>query len=368
MVDLGLSTMALAVYSQTQNHPTAAEEAVSRYYQLLGMAQTQIAEVESRIMDKNSIDSCLLAIYLMGRYEGAIYSRSDAQSFHKLHSWNHHDGAMGILKVWNDTLSHTAPSVIVRETRRGLMRSCVLRDLDLPEWMENGKRFGEAGLELEYDNLNVRLIKLRHATLQLGPPKPVHYQELAHCERLYEEARGLDDAFQAWSCHLTHPPREHLIADADVLRLKHFWSLKLYSYESPGCAAIWALYFSQRLLISSVRLILLAHTRYGPLKDFADERERRMKEQSQALADSIASSLPVCLDQVRVENDCVLLDSKTVQPLHASCVVWPLTIAGSARSISEEQRNWFRAELAGVGRVLGAGVIIEAEEEEWPTL
>jgi hypothetical protein len=378
MVDLALATMALAVYAQTQDYPTAAQEAASRYQRLLGMAQTQIAEIDLRGMDEKSIDSCLLAIFFMGRYESTMYSAQEADSFRKMHSWSHHDGAMSILKVWDDKLSHKSPSIIVRESRRGLMRSCILRDLDLPEWMEDGGRFGEKGLEAEYDHLNVRLIKLRYATVRLDArveawlkthdrlDQPDGHRMLVESEFLYEEARRLEDALEDWSTRLSHPPTEHTITDPGVLALKHFWSLRLLGYKTSGYGIIWSLYFAQRLFIGSIRLRLLNHTRYGPLKDFTNERERICKEQSQGIADRISASLPSCFEQVRVVNESVMVDSKKVQPLQAVGMVWPLTIAGSASGINTQQQSWFRAELAGAGRTLGAGVIAAAED--WPML
>jgi hypothetical protein len=97
MVDLALSSIALAVYSRTQQHPLAATEASSRYYRLLRVAQERIAQLGIPTLDERNIDACLLAFFLMGRFEGATHRPSDLnskESFTWLHNFSHHDGAM----------------------------------------------------------------------------------------------------------------------------------------------------------------------------------------------------------------------------------------------------------------------------------
>ena len=77
MVDLALSSMALAVFSRTQKHPAAATEASPRYYRLLRVAQERIAQLGISTLDEQKIDACLLAIFLMGRYEGTMHHSGD---------------------------------------------------------------------------------------------------------------------------------------------------------------------------------------------------------------------------------------------------------------------------------------------------
>lgn len=76
-------------------------------------------------------------------------------SFNSLQSWSHHDGAIAILKVWNNNPSHDAPTFIMTQTRRGSIMSSLLRSLPIPQWIQNGRRFGEDKLELDYDRLAV---------------------------------------------------------------------------------------------------------------------------------------------------------------------------------------------------------------------
>jgi len=109
IVDLAISSMALAVYSRTQQHRPAAIEASIKYQQLLQVAQATIPTLSER-----NIDACLLAIFLMSRYEDAMHNPRSLNSkipfSSSLRSFSHHDGAMAILKIWKDQLSHSQPA------------------------------------------------------------------------------------------------------------------------------------------------------------------------------------------------------------------------------------------------------------------
>lgn len=207
VVDLALSSMALAVYSRIQQHPPAAIEASSRYYRLLRVAQERIAQLAIPTLGERDIDACLLAASLMGRYEGATLRPGDLNSKDSstsLQSWSHHDGAMAILKVWNDNLSHRTATFIIKQTRRALIKCSLLRNLPLPNWKLNGNCFGEHGLELDYDRIVVRILNLHHASANLQQTDGL---QISKAEKLNHEARELDKALQVWiaqipsTCH-----------------------------------------------------------------------------------------------------------------------------------------------------------------------
>jgi hypothetical protein len=91
MVDLALSSMALAVYSRIQQHPPAAIEASSRYYRLLRVAQERIAQLAIPTLDERDIDACLLAALYgsvrrrnapsrRSQFEGLIYVAAELVS------------------------------------------------------------------------------------------------------------------------------------------------------------------------------------------------------------------------------------------------------------------------------------------------
>jgi hypothetical protein len=203
MVDLALSSMALAVYSRTQQHPPAAAEASSRYYRLLRVAQERIAQLANPTLDEQNIEACLLAVSLMGRYECAMRRPGDTDSkdsFTSIQRWCHHDGAMAILKVWNDNPSHKPGTFIVKQIRRGLIKSSILRSLPLPDWLLDGNHFGEQERELDYDRIVVRVVNLHHASTNLLQEDGL---QILNAEKLSNEAREIEKALQEW---LTNVP------------------------------------------------------------------------------------------------------------------------------------------------------------------
>jgi hypothetical protein len=91
--------MALAVFSRTQRHPLAAVEASLKYQKLLQSTQYAILS-----LDAENIDICLITIFFMSRYEGAIYNPEDDNPKYSitsaLLSFRHHDGAHSVLKIY----------------------------------------------------------------------------------------------------------------------------------------------------------------------------------------------------------------------------------------------------------------------------
>lgn len=380
MVDLALTSLALAVFSRTQHHPPAATEASSRYCHLLRVAQERIAQVTIPTCDERNIDACLLAVILMGRYEAAMYRPADLNSKDSLFTsqqiWSHHDGSMAILKVWNDNLSHNTRSCIVRETRRGLIRSSLLRNRPLPDWLLNGDRFGEHNLGLEYDRIVVRIVNLRYAFASF---QPKHGLQAAKLVELNKEARELDRALQEWAANIpsTWSYHRHTLENPDAWPRRHFYSSIVYSHSSPGYVAVWSQYFGTRMLINSTRVRILELSSANPLLDFDCEQQRlECLTQLKAMADSLASTIPFCLDRFTVDNpnspNCqptiTLNTNEEIKPSLASLAVWPLTIASSIEGIDVSQHLWFRSVLANLGRIVGDGIFEYVETDQWATL
>lgn len=380
MVDLALSSMALFVYSKAQNFPPAATEASSKYYRLLRLAQERISQVGVPTLDERNIDACLLAVLLMGRYEGATYRPGDhnsRDSFTSLQSWSHHDGAMAILKVWNDNLSHNPATYIIKQIRRGLIKSSLLRNLPLPNWMLNGDRFGERDLKLDYDCIIVRIVNLHYNSASLQQKNGL---QIVKAEELKNEARELDKALQDWAAHFPSgwSYQRHILTEPDPNPRRHFYSSIVYSYSRHGYAAVWSLYFATRMLINSTRLRVLGASRPNPLVDFTYEQQRlECNTQLKAMADSLASTIPFCLERFKVveypnspirQTSIMLNTNEEVKPSLANLVVWPLTIASSLEGIDVRQQLWFRSELARLGRITGAGILECAETGQWAIL
>ncbi|OAL29315.1 hypothetical protein AYO22_02209 [Fonsecaea multimorphosa] len=168
MVDLALSCTAMNVFSRVKRHPEAGMEASRKYAVLLRMVKQRISDFDSPACVRPSaaeVDACLMAVFLMGRYEA---TRPTVSSTASLQRSFHLEGALAILKVWiqnADPMSHATP--IIRFGRRGLITSSLRHNLQLPDWILDGERFGEHGLELAFDRIFVGAVNLHHACEQL---------------------------------------------------------------------------------------------------------------------------------------------------------------------------------------------------------
>ncbi|MCJ1406148.1 hypothetical protein MMC19_000213 [Ptychographa xylographoides] len=381
ILDLAVSCMALAVFSRTQQHPPAAIEASTKYQQLL-----QSAQVAIRSLDQGNIDTCLLAIFFMSRYEDAVHRPGHANVKTPItstfQSFSHHDGALAILEAWTKYLSRTHPATdVIKHTRRSLIKSALLRTLAVPDWMLKGTLFGEHGLEHEYDCIVVRIANIRHrlSTVlveETGLRSPHEINSTA--EMLHEEARDIDRTLQDWTTHFpsTWCYRRHLLPNPHPSPTRDFYSPIVYSYSSPAYAAVWNQYYAMRMLINSTRLRILKLS----LPDsgyLAAQQRLECLAHMQIMASDLASSVPFCLQRFRVTdgsnssyhpNSVVLTTNEDIKPYLASLLAWPLTIASSLASLDIKQKTWFQSELAHVGRTVGISVLESAEADQWMEL
>ncbi|KAI9783150.1 MAG: hypothetical protein M1835_003877 [Candelina submexicana] len=378
MVDLAVSSMALAVYARTQQHPQAIIEASLTYQRLLGVAQERIVSGETISVDEQNLDAFLLAILLMGRYEGVMHRSNDIKSsgsFKSFQSWSHHDGAMAILKVWKGNPNRAPATKIIQQTRRGLIRSSLLRNLPLPQWILDGVCFGEDAKG--YDNIFTRAVNLHHAMLSLQENDEDHTAQAAD---LVLELRKLEEALQDWVARFpsSWSYQRHTLTIVGPWPRKHFFSPVVLSYTELGYGVVWSPYFATSILINSVRWRVL---KFSPLKRLVgslyEQQQLECISQLSAMADELASTIPFVLGRIKVLDDSdsssrqpsIKLNMKEeIKPHLASLAVWPLTIASSLEGINIRQQLWFRCELATLGRTLGASVLECAETSEWATL
>ena len=378
MVDLAISSMALAIFGRIQKHPRAIQEASARYYNLLRVVQERINRLGAQRPDEREIDACLLTVFLMGRYENAIQHPGDVrskESFAALKSWSHHDGAIAILKVWYDHVRSNTASFIVKQTRRGLIKSCLLRNILLPAWMRDGACFNEQDLELVYDRVVVRVVDLHHASMDLQTNDDLRATNI---ETLNKEARELNRALQDWATHIpsTCSPRKHMTEPHNQPRT-HFYSPMVYSYPKSGNAGAWAQHFSTNMLINSSRLrILNFYCQNSSIEPSYELQRSECSTQIRTIADKLAATVPFCLERFKVEQpsqpdrevSVTLNKDEKVRPSLASLAIWPLTVAASLDGMEPVQQKWFRSELARLGRIVGDGILECAETSGCITL
>lgn len=379
MLDLAVSTMALAIFSRMKHHPPAAIEASKQYHQLL-----QITQVKVISLNKGNIDACLLAIAFMGRYEEVIYQPGclslNTASVATMQSFSHHDGALATLKMWKVYLSHSLPVTnVIKHTRRGMIRSALIRNRALPEWMLDGTSFGEHSLELEYDRIVVRISDVRQRLFTLLVEETGQYRTSrglnSATDELNKELQDLDKALQDWTaqfpsawCH-----QRHALSEPHPWPIRDFYSPTVFSYSSPAHAAVCNRYYATRLLINSTRLKALNLSALGP-DDFAAGQRLECLSHMMNMANDLASSVPFSLQRFKItesprscsQSKLIILNTdEDIKPYMANLIVWPLTIASSLGGVDAKQAMWFRSELSRLGKVVGVGVLECAESDQW---
>ena len=373
MVELALSSMALAIFSRTKQYPPAAAEATLKYHRLLRVAQEKIALVGTPASDGKELDGYLLSISLMSRYESTALISDQITKKHCSTwgpCWSHHDGAMAILKFWHDSQSQSTLPKIIKHARRDLIKCFLLRNLPLPDWVLDGERFGETGCELEYDRILVRIVNLCYASQHDGFLQP------ESVERMNIEARELDDELRNWAAKVPSPRFfvKHVLTEPNTRPREHFYSSQVYSFAGLGSAADWNEYFTTKLLINSTRLKILDASHLHP-PCWVTHRMQRVKciNQMKSAADSLAATIPFCVGRFKAQDpdsaeqpsSLEFSTNEQIKPHLANLVVWPLTVASSVGGIDPKQRQWFRSELASIGKITGNGVLESAETASW---
>ena len=382
ILDIAMSAVALAVFSRIHKYPPAAVEASASYHQLLRVTQVAVCS-----MDANTIDACLAAIFLMGRYENIVHDpfkqpRSTGPFLKSHQSFSHHDGASALLKVWKEQMSTCHPATeTVKHIRRGVLKSSLLRNVLIPHWMEDGSSFGESGLELEYDRFIVQVAVLRQRLSALLKKTAINDAEPSSdielvplVKTLSDEAQDLEQVMRIWETNLPATWSYQKIFLPEVPS-KNFYSSTVYVYSSSFHALVRVQYYSMRLLVNNICM------RAEQLLS-RECRETQYLEYSSVLktvADHLAASLPSCLRRFQVTNDTeskssdqqlqiILNKEENLKPWMAELAVWPLTVASSSRDLDTEQRLWFRQQLSDCGRSIGDGVLEFEKADRWLSL
>lgn len=379
ILELAVSSMALAVFSQAQHDPQAAIEASLNYQKLLQSARMTISS-----LDGGNIVPCLLAIWFMGRYEQTEHrpSHIDPRTpfASQLRSIKHHDGALAILKTWKHYISHHQPVTdVIKHTRRSMIKSALLRNYAIPKWMLNGIYFGEQGFDLEYDrivvqlaNLRQRLSTLSHETHKGGSAFTKLFPKI---EELGDEIQRLDQASHVWATRIPSDwsPKLHEVADSQVLPTTDFYSPVVYTYPSLVHAAVWNQSYATRMLIHSTWLKIL------DLRDsIADCPARQQRVETfcnlESMANDLASSMPFCLQRIDIvqgpntsspQESVASTPNRELKPYVAALAVWPLSIASGLRNLDVGHQIWFRSQLARLGKPICERMFECADTNHW---
>lgn len=396
MVDKALTCVSMAVFARTRQAPIIAVDASVKYGRLLRMMQRKVQNMQSLLStssengdDEESIDAYLLTMLLMGRYESTMHDYNNGPNLYEgapsLQRWIHHEGALTILKQWSKRDSNfraSTPTNIMRLARRGMLQSSLRQNIPLQDWIIDGSRFGEHGLGLEYDRILVATIDLYQRVDSLSQCHSLIESTLLG---LVEDARAIDIRLQEWASKF--PDAKAL--DWHMLAPKPgSWSEVDYypstsdHFDRPGYAAVWILYFATRMLAKSTCLSVFNLRACLESLDptFVEEQRQECSQQLHLMADRMVSAVVAFsqLDKIGKKEKTLRrpLDSNVeepaaieVKPSVASLIIWPLAVAASIDGLESRQQQWFRAEIARIGKSIGNGFFeLAATCPEWTIL
>lgn len=346
--------MALAVYARTQSSSLAASEAFATYHRLLSLTQLEVVRPSP---DAHCIDACLLTIFLMGRCESVMHQLNEAlssESFGDIKSWSHHDGAMALLRFWHLHFREAADSSIAKQTRRGILKSLLLRAKPVPKWLQGGRDFGEQTLELKYDGIFARLVNLRSAVTMHPELIGTGFEN-----ELLSEARQIGQDLQDFEFSLAST---WVCSECEVTRPDHendpHSRVRLCTVSSH--VAILTHVLATTLLVNHVHSTILQH------RTIIDEESGSCQSGLHGAADNLTAMTAHYLKSLNVDNEMDHVQAQgRFRPYQVNPVIWPLTIAASVGSLDTDRLQWFKSTLVRLGKIVADGVLQRADSEEW---
>lgn len=370
IIDLAVSCMALAVFSRRYKYQPAAIEASVNYHQLLQVARTSMPSLVV-----SDVDTCLLSIFFMSRYEDVVYESKDLdQQAVGARSFRHHDGALSILEMWKHRLSADQPATdIMKYTRRGMIKSALLRKRSLPTWIVEGAIFGERGLELEYDRIITRLVNLRCEVFEYL--KSHSESDRPEAEKLAQEARDIDKTLEHWALHFpsSWSYQRYTLSDHGQFPTRNFFSPSVYNYSSLAHAAVWNQYYSTRMLSLSTRIRILQSDQFQAVAAL-DRELAECVSCADNMTFDLASSLPYSLERFKLgeldatptpEQPTIRESKEEIRPYFSSMTIWPLSLATNLENIQNRQVFWLRGRLQDLGRMSGYGMLESIANTPW---
>lgn len=357
MTQRAISVIALVLFGKTQNQPQAIVDACVAYQQLLQDIQVSISSP-----DECDIEACLLAIFCMGRYEDAVHSTNQPIThMWALRSSSHHDGALAVLKAFRNRQGSGTQDIpdIVKHTRRGMIKSALLRNRNLPEWIVEGKEFGEEGLELEKDSMLVKLVGLRQRlrSLRDGQEKGAH-NILQEAANIAKEAQDLDLEMSNWPNRFpsTWTREEHTLPAKPGIRDS---PQKVSSYQSFAYASIWTKHYAARMLVNSLLIQSLALANpLPPLSPTVSEISARANLTE--MAEEFQCSLPFCFGNLEGT-----VKEEDMHPITIRWVAWPLTMVMLVEEFEGALKEVFVDAIVSIGKRVGIGALEKAGDGMW---
>ncbi|KAJ5604454.1 hypothetical protein N7510_009608 [Penicillium lagena] len=335
-LQLAVSAFSLAVFGLARNVNRALGDAERLYGKSIARIREEIAAPSNR-----TIDQLLVAILLMANYDNIMRQPSSSQSSAKAGStgWRstyHCTGIVGLLQA-RQQQGFSQNTDLDRALRRPIIRSCILRGVSLPKWLQYDALYIEDSPISELDTLMIQVADIRAKAqncLQAG----VSIFQLGQLDELVLGARQLDSALVEWTQRIP----------SDWTFFENLGSAytenSLPCYTSRGYAATLNRYRAVRLIINSLRIRLLS-TMSRITQSMGTELEQCQANIS-SLTACLCHSIPSFFDVATTEHN--------ITPKMAIVLAWPLTVAVSTEAVPTTQRKWLQDRLHTVASVIGA--------------
>jgi len=261
------------------------------------------------------------------------------------------------------------------------IRTCILRGVVVPEWLQDGAVYGEEGPALELDSLMVRVAALRAQSLTLFLQKNSTLPSLAqHSKDIATGAQELDIALASWSGALpadwkfsTQPSP----AGPDSTDMDHLYDGSVHIYATHGHAALWNRYRAVRLIVNSIRLRSLSTLCQCPSqRSFGVAQPDECQKIMDSLAKDLCGSVPFFFTSrhanqdgaglrfIRIGNT-VIRTEREILPQMATLLVWPLAVAVNTEGVPNPQRQWLKHRLRSGADALGDAILESVVEGEF---
>ncbi|KAL9597172.1 MAG: hypothetical protein Q9219_005338 [cf. Caloplaca sp. 3 TL-2023] len=252
-----------------------------------------------------STDEVLLAVMLLSFYENSVMDKISPVSRRTIEamcskSFAHHDGATAMLKMRQQVHQRTDRGIeLDKLVRRQLMKTLLLRSMNVPSWLRDGSKFGENGLAFDLDDYMARAAKIRHEAGTLyaefvEDPISDRHHELPRLYQTLTNAQTLDDDLKIWSNRL---PKEFEYSLYSLENNTYAWTEKLvfessvHQYSTTGHAGVWNRVRTVRLILNDIMLRILSLFNQRSIFD-TQILEQAASSRIHCLANDLCASIP----------------------------------------------------------------------------
>jgi hypothetical protein len=323
----------------------------------------------------------LLATIILSHYENSVFRKPQISErdikIMAAKTFAHHDGAMAVLHLRRQCNHHQSDKLsanVDRVVRNHLIRSLIMRSMQVPLWLRDGDQYGEIGLSLKLDRLMVETADLRHRAAELqydltAIPKSSKVAEMLKLHGTLAIAQRLDDSFVAWARDV--PMEDYWkgfqVEDDGVVRNEiddDIFKGSVHIYPTMGHVGLWSRYRAFRLHVIdiTVKILSSAKTTEADLQPMEESARSKIEK----LASDFCASIPHVLKTVDIyptaENSFVIRRSPTdqkqfVEASTARILCWPLAMTTMVESMPDQYLNYLKRRLLDVSELVDDGLL-----------